>query len=74
MSDLALFFSLGAALIIGALLTVAGAVGLAGMPITQIAGGLERDIRPIAAGIGAFGLILFMAAASAALAQIATPV
>lgn len=67
MSTAVLYFALSAALLLGALLTIAGAVGLEGVPTAQVGDGVDHDLRPFAAGIGVFGLLVFIAAASAIL-------
>lgn len=69
MTHAALLFALSAALLLGALLTFAGALWLAQEP--RIGGGTrDPEFRPIALAVGAFGLLTFIAAASAILGTI----
>lgn len=72
MTHAALLFALSAALLLGALLTLTGAVALAQDP--RIDGGFrDPEFRPVALAIGVFGLLTFIAAASAILATIGAP-
>ena len=69
MTHAALLFALSAALLLGALLTFVGAIWLAQEP--RIGGGTrDPEFRPIALAVGAFGLLTFIAAASAILGTI----
>lgn len=71
MTHAALLFALSAALLVGALLTLGGAVVAADHPRWSIELGVApADLMPIAIAIAAFGLLTFIAAASAILAAI----
>ena len=71
MSHAALYFALSAAMLVGALLTLGGAVVAADSPRWSNDLGVDHaDLLPVAVGAGAFGLMLFIAAASAILGAI----
>ena len=71
MTHVALFFALGAAMLVGALLTMGGAVVTADSPRWSIDLGIDHaDLLPIAAGVALFGLLTFIAATCAILGTI----
>ena len=71
MPHIALFFALGAAMLVGALLTLGGAALTADSPRWSTDLGISRtDLLPIAAGVALFGLLTFIAAACAILSTI----
>lgn len=71
MTHVALLFALSAALLVGGLLTMAGAVVTADSPRWAIDLGLDHsDLYPVAVAVSAFGLLIFIAAASAIVAAI----
>lgn len=71
MTHAALLFALSAALLVGALLTLGGAIVAADHPRWSTDLGVApADLVPIAIGTATFGLLVFIAAASAILAAI----
>lgn len=74
MTHAALFFALGAAMLVGALLTLGGAVVTADSPRWSTDIGVDHaDLLPIAVGVALFGLLTFIAAACAILGAIGAP-
>ncbi|WP_242415503.1 hypothetical protein [Sphingomonas panni] len=66
MTHAALLFALSAALLVGALLTLGGAIVAADHPRWSTDLGIApADLEPLAIGTAAFGLLTFIAAASA---------
>lgn len=71
MSHAALYFALSAALLVGALLTLGGAIVAADSPRWSTDLGVAyADLLPVAIGAGVFGLLIFIAAASATIGAI----
>ncbi len=71
MTHVAHFFALGAAMLVGTLLTLGGAVVTADSPRWSADLGVDHpDLLPIAAGVALFGLLTFIAAACAILGTI----
>ena len=71
MSYVALYFALSAGMLVGALLTMGAAVVAADSPRWSTDLGIaDTDLLPVAVAIGAFGLLIFTAAASAIIGAI----